>query len=111
MKKSASRLAVALLGLVLAAPVLADPGHGRGHDHDGPGRGGPGWKGERVEVFWDGHCKVERHWRHNGKFYDERRCQGPRYVSPPPQPVYQAPPAVVVPAPAVVIQPPPIIIK
>ncbi|MGE5525231.1 MAG: hypothetical protein ACM3SS_16070 [Rhodospirillaceae bacterium] len=104
--------AVVMFGAV--APSHADPdkhesGRGRYSDRK-PYRGG-----EYKEEYWDGNCKVERKWEHNGKYKEERKCEGygrgdrgPGYGGYPP--VYQEP-GVVVQPPAVVIQPPPVVIR
>ncbi len=82
---------IALLGLTVAPlAAMADPhkherGHGRGH--------GPSYK----EAFWVGPCKIERHFKKNGTYKEERQCHGPVAYGP-------APSVVVMPAP-VVVQP------
>jgi hypothetical protein len=110
---SVKRLIVCVAVLAFAnasTPVFADPdkdesGHGRYE------KGGRGYKGgEYKETYWDGNCKVERKWEKNGKYKEERKCEGPRhYGNYPPHP-YQEP-GVVIQPPGIVIQPPPIIIK
>lgn len=85
----------ALLALPLA--VHADPwkdesGHGkwRGHHHGG----------DYKEEYWDGNCKVERKFKGNGDYKEERKCKGPRYGYYGPAPVYVQPaPVYVEPAP------------
>ena len=52
------------------AAVLADPDE---HEH----RGHKG--GEYKEKFRDGPCKVERTWKRNGKYEEERECASPRH--------------------------------
>lgn len=49
-------------------------------DHDDDHRGRR-YSHERKEKFRDGHCKVEREWKKDGSFEEERKCKGPsRYV-------------------------------
>jgi surface antigen len=60
-----NKLLSALLLAALALPAFADDddrGRGRGHD--------------RKQEFWDGPCKVEREWKKDGDFKEERKCQG-----------------------------------
>jgi surface antigen len=87
MHKTAFLLAAAA---VLAAPAaFADrddhDGHGHGHGHGhGKGHG-------KKEVYWDGHCKVERKWKH-GEYEEKRKCHAPPpqvVVVPAPPPVQQ----------------------
>jgi surface antigen len=65
------KIANALLALSiacgLAAPALADPPEGRGWKKHGH---------ESKEEYWDGNCKVERKWKHNGDYTEERKCKG-----------------------------------
>ena len=89
-RAKASIVGVAAAALLLAVPAAADPrGHGHGHGH---GRGNGKWK----EEYWDGACKVEREWKRNGSYKEERKCKGggPRYVVP------HAPPVIVAPFPS-----------
>lgn len=60
-----SLLASALLLAGLAATALADDDRRRG-------------RGDHKEEFWDGPCKVEREWKRNGDYKEERQCQGGR---------------------------------
>ncbi|WP_225783619.1 hypothetical protein [Xenophilus sp. Marseille-Q4582] len=84
-----SSLLALLAGAALLSPALAladphDPGHGqRGQGHRA-----------HKEVYWDGPCKVERKWKKDGAYKEERKCKGPApgYGGPAPVPVY-APPA------------------
>jgi surface antigen len=55
--------ALALAFLALSAPAHAD-------DDD------RGKRRERKEEFWDGPCKVEREWKSDGDYKEERKCQG-----------------------------------
>lgn len=80
MSMSSGILAVVL---ALAGPAHADPwkdesGHGRGRHH----------AGDRKEEFRDGNCKVERKWKKDGGYKEERKCEGPPHgrvhVMPPP---------------------------
>ncbi len=82
-----SRLATLFLLTTLGAagPALADHDHGRYREH--------------KEEFWVGACKIEREWKKNGDFKEERKCDGRARrrgasVAPPPQVVF--PPWVVV---------------
>ncbi|WP_051340809.1 glycine zipper 2TM domain-containing protein [Azospirillum halopraeferens] len=82
MKRATVSMVGAAVAAVLAAgPVAADPPwHARGHG-----------KGEWKDVYWDGPCKVERKWKRNGDYKEERKCKGggPRTVAP--YPVYVDP--------------------
>jgi surface antigen len=53
-----------LATLAAASPALAD-------DDDDRGK-----RRERKQEFWDGPCKVEREWKKNGDFKEERKCRG-----------------------------------
>ncbi|WP_250461883.1 glycine zipper 2TM domain-containing protein [Microbulbifer litoralis] len=70
MNKLNAIAAIAIAGS-LAAAAQAEPPEGRGwkkhrgHDHY-----------ERKEEFWDGNCKVERKWKRNGDYEEERKCEG-----------------------------------
>ncbi|MDM0044667.1 hypothetical protein QTH91_09260 [Variovorax dokdonensis] len=93
MKRSVISL---LAGAIVLAPLLAsaDP-HGKGkHGHR-----------EYKEEYWDGGCKVERKWKKNGDYKEERKCKdrGPAYYGPAPAYV-PAPVYVPAPQPGVVIQ-------
>ncbi|TFY99936.1 hypothetical protein [Ramlibacter rhizophilus] len=94
-----SIIALAIGALPLAA--LADRDK---HEH--------GWRGHHgayKQEWWDGHCKVERKYKSNGDYKEERKCRNPQppavvYVPAPvvvPAPVYMAPP-VIMPAPVFV---------
>ncbi|WP_346836966.1 glycine zipper 2TM domain-containing protein [Microbulbifer sp. SAOS-129_SWC] len=71
--KSAHVIASLLIACSLAGVVHADPPEGRGwkkhrhHDrhHD---------RYQAREEYWDGNCKVERKWKHNGDYTEERHC-------------------------------------
>ncbi|MGH6627871.1 MAG: glycine zipper 2TM domain-containing protein [Burkholderiaceae bacterium] len=45
-----------------AGPALADDDRGK--------------RREYKEEFWDGGCKIEREWKKNGDFKEERKCDG-----------------------------------
>ncbi|WP_193161140.1 RT0821/Lpp0805 family surface protein [Microbulbifer hainanensis] len=93
--KTVQIIAATLIGCGLAALTHADPPEGRGwkkHHHKK--------HYEAREEYWDGNCRVERKWKHNGDYVEERHCQAPRQqvrvvVLPPwfdqrqPEPVYQ----------------------
>lgn len=93
-----------LLPLALAGAAFnthADPwkdesGHGHGRKYKG---------GEYKEEYWDGPCKIERKWKGNGEYKEERKCKDrpAAYYSPGPA-YYPAEPAVVV-SPQVIIRP------
>ncbi|SDJ60173.1 glycine zipper 2TM domain-containing protein [Microbulbifer yueqingensis] len=74
MKKLALLTSLLLCGS-LSAAVFAEPPEGRGwkkHKH----------KHEHYaakEEYWDGNCKVERKWKRNGDYEEERKCRGDRY--------------------------------
>lgn len=80
--------------LLAAFVLLATPAafadrddHDHGHGH-GKGHG-------KKEVYWDGHCKVERKWKH-GEYEEKRKCHAPERVvvvpaPPPPQQVVIVP--------------------
>ena len=89
-------------GLMLsAAPALADDDDGRRrhrhhHHHHHYSHGG-------KQVFYDGHCRVERRWNGHGGYRESVKCP-PAYVyhpapvvayyPPPPPPVYVGPPTI-----------------
>jgi hypothetical protein len=119
--KSVICAVVALAMVGVYAPVFADPGkdesgHGRKYEsrrHKG---------GEYKEEYWDGDCKVERKWKKNGDFKEERKCEGPRSnaqrytpADPPASSrgsaVVVRPPSVVIEAPSLIVKPPSIKIK
>jgi hypothetical protein len=101
MKPLASLLLPAAL---LAAPAAAladrdDHRHGwyRGHHHH---------HASAKQQYWDGACMVERKWKKNGDYKEERRCRPqPAYIVQQPTVVYAPAPApvVVVPSPGIVI--------
>ncbi len=76
----------------LSSPVTADPGRGaKGNGHN------PHGKYARKEEYWDGNCKVERKWKRNGDYKEERKCKGHGhgdnyYQSHAPQVVVNLPP-------------------
>lgn len=77
--------------VLLAAPLSswAD----RDKDESGHGRHGYSFK----EEYWDGQCKVERKFKRNGEFKEERKCRAPvAYAPAVVVPVHVPPPAVVV---------------
>lgn len=62
------------------------------------GKGFREGRGEYKEEYWDGHCKVERKFKRNGDYKEERKCKGAPHAYHP-APVYvPAPATVVVPA-------------
>lgn len=69
-------LATLVLSCSLSAAALAEPPEGRGwkkhHKHD---------KYAAKEEYWDGNCKVERKWKRNGDYVEERKCKGDRYYA------------------------------
>lgn len=64
-------IAPLLIACSVAGQVQADPPEGRGwkkhHKHESY---------ERKEEYWDGNCKVERTWKRNGDYKEERQCEG-----------------------------------
>lgn len=86
MNKNRILLVGALIAL-LASPVASadrwkgESGHGRHHGrhhhHDRHYHGG-----SHKDVYWDGNCKVERKWKGNGDYKEERHCKSPRYRRP-----------------------------
>ena len=82
---------------LLAAPLsaLADDDHHHHRKH----------RKHHKEEYWDGHCKVERKWKH-GEYREKRKCRDrPVYYAP--QPVYSAPPPpMVMHRPAITVQRP-----
>jgi surface antigen len=81
---------VFVLGMLAALATPAafadrdDHEHGHGHGH---GKG----HGKHKEVYWDGHCKVERKWKH-GEYEEKRKCHAPEQkvvVVPAPPPPAQ----------------------
>lgn len=114
---------VTLACLSAAAQVFADPPEGRGYKKH--------HRHEYKEEYWDGDCRVERKYKNNGDYKEERECEGAPYYQPrysdnyappqaygyaPPPPVsvrpraeaeiVVRPPEVVIEAPSVVIEPP-----
>lgn len=51
----------------MADPHKDEGGHGRKGRHGGH---------EHKEEYWEGKCKVERKWKKNGEFKEERNCKG-----------------------------------
>ncbi|WP_137925427.1 hypothetical protein [Cupriavidus sp. 2SB] len=93
-----SAAAVAVLS-ILAITAHADPWKDEsGHGH-GTRKGG-----EYKEEYWDGPCKVERKWKGNGEYKEERKCKdrGAYYA---PAPVYPAPEPAIVISPQVIVRP------
>lgn len=62
-------LAVGPMSAAYADRDKDESGHGR-HKHG---------KREYKEEYWDGNCKVERKYKSNGDYKEERKCKGPRY--------------------------------
>ena len=103
MKIRRTAMLLAAAGLLLAAPAWAydddHPGRGHAHGHD---KHKHKHKAKHKEEFWDGHCKVEREWKRDGSYKEERKCKGqaqvqrPVHVYPAPaQPVAVYPPWIV----------------
>lgn len=96
MKKRIAKLAlVPLMLALLPAAAFADPwkdesGHGRYYERD-YGRHDGRDRGEYKEEYWDGACKVERKYKRNGDYKEERKCRAPQPAYVVPQPVYPAP--------------------
>ena len=102
---------MAVLALAGAsAPALADSDWDGG-SHGRYERSYRAYKSvDYKEEYWDGNCKIVRKWKKNGKYKEERKCEGPRHYGGYPPPVYPAP-GVMVQPPSVVIQAPPIVIR
>jgi surface antigen len=87
-----SAIAMAVFLYSPCGPVLADSDkdeNGHGHRRHGHYEG--------KEEYWDGDCKVERKWKKNGDYKEERKCKGHGYGHhhdnpPPPQVVVVLPP-------------------
>lgn len=80
-----------LPALLLALPLAVQADSWK--DESGHGKG----RREYKEEYWDGNCKVERKWKKNGEYKEERKCKAPAHVYYEPAPVYMtAPPPVVV---------------
>jgi surface antigen len=60
----ATAIAALFLACAFGADALADDDRER--------------RRERKEEFWDGPCKVEREWKRNGDYKEERKCEGSR---------------------------------
>lgn len=65
-----AKLLLPLALMACSSAALADPWK----DESGKGR-----RGEHKEEYWDGHCKVERKWKKNGDFKEERKCKAPKH--------------------------------
>ncbi|WP_082859200.1 glycine zipper 2TM domain-containing protein [Microbulbifer sp. Q7] len=69
MKLMTTALAALICG-TLSISAFAEPPEGRG------------WKKHKQkhykEEYWDGNCKVERKWKRNGDYKEERTCRAPR---------------------------------
>jgi hypothetical protein len=102
MKKKALIVGCAILGMLMNTAAMADPWKdesGKGGKHRGY------YGGDAKEEYWDGNCKVERKWKGNGDYKEERKCKAPRYVEPvlvPAYPVYPAQPGIVIQGTAVI---------
>ncbi|WP_295800311.1 glycine zipper 2TM domain-containing protein [uncultured Microbulbifer sp.] len=68
-----SSLLIALFCGSLATAVQADPPEGRGWKKHHKNR-------EYKEEYWDGNCRVERKWKRNGDYKEERKCYNRRYA-------------------------------
>ena len=98
-RKFSACAALILSGTLFVAPASADPdkdesGHGRRHHR------------EMKEKYDDGHCKVERKWKRNGDYKEERKCRGGGEYYPtsgPAEPYPQEEPGVVISVPPIVI--------
>lgn len=55
---------VLVIALACAGPALADDDDRHGKSREG------------KQEFWEGPCKVEREWKKNGDFKEERKCDG-----------------------------------
>ena len=73
--KRAAMWVIASVFSSTALPAFADP------DKDESGQGGYRHErrhkgGDYKEEYWDGSCKIERKWEKNGKYKEERKCEG-----------------------------------
>ena len=98
---TSTRLVLTLSLSCLIAPISAVADPHRGHHHG---------RGEYKEEFWDGHCKVERKYKRNGDYKEERKCKGAPAVVYQPQVIHAPAPVFVQPAP-VMVQPAPVMIE
>ena len=101
MKKILAYGVAMVLGVVswgaLADPWKDESGHGRHY--------GGHYGGDHKQEYWDGNCKVERKWKGNGDYKEERKCEAPRYRQPvvvPGYPVYPIEPGIVIQGTAVI---------
>jgi hypothetical protein len=62
--KPAALITLCAAAITFSSTALADP-HKGGHGHG---------KHKHTEVYWDGHCKVERKWKGNGDYKEKRKC-------------------------------------
>jgi hypothetical protein len=86
-----------LLGVAHADPDKDESGHGRKYKNKG---------GEHKEEYWDGRCKVERKWKSNGEYKEERKCKDrPEAYYQPPAVYHPAPEPAIVVTPQIIIRP------
>lgn len=69
MKQILAAISIALC----AAPLTSWADDGDHHRHE---KSHKHRHHERKEVFWDGHCKVERKWKNDGRYKEKRECKG-----------------------------------
>jgi len=90
--KSTSIIAIAAAILLAPMTALADPDK----DESGHGKRRHGHR-EHKEEYWDGNCKVERKFKKDGEYKEERKCKGHDHYRPghayAPAPVYVPAPA------------------
>ncbi len=100
------KLVPVLLSCLLGAFTLsahADPwkdesGHGHGHGRKHRG-------GDYKEEYWEGPCKVERKWKGNGEYKEERKCKDRPAVYHAPGAVYYEPQPAIVVSPQIIVRP------
>lgn len=78
------RYLAVLPALLLAIPLTAFADD----DDDDDDRYERRYGRESKQTFYDGNCKIERKFKKNGDFKEERKCKGPRYGAYQPAPVY-----------------------
>ena len=97
MQKIISILLSAILAtttsMAFADPDKDESGHGRKHDR----------RNQKVE-YWDGNCKVERKFKQDGGYKEERKCKGNQAYYQDPRLIYELAP-VYAPAPAYIAAP------
>ncbi|MDX3905561.1 MAG: hypothetical protein QHC78_07715 [Pigmentiphaga sp.] len=95
--------------LTLLVPLALGLGAAQAHADPWKDESGHGYRGkykgrEYKEEYWDGPCRIERKWKGNGEYKEERKCKDrPSYYGGGGV-YYPAEPAIVI-TPQIVIQP------